>query len=316
MRLPRPPRNCLEAAVQIGWLGYVVLTVLKAAVRIGWRLARRGGSAALLQARQLRLRLLATRGRLPRLAFRVALLTDTWQERALLSVLSLVAARRASVLDREHRQRRGDARQRLVEWMLAKEAAPAARQASHGFLRVTVRQLTGREMVTTISPDASVAHLKDAVRREWGIELDAQRLIAPDGRALPAAAPSLSECGLGSDGASVELTLAMQDVAEGAKRRQAEASAALHSPGRHAAALPARGGPNRWTLVKWGCVGAAAWFGARAAGVMWARGVFRPRLSFQRIVALALFTVLGPPLGVALLLSYPYYLVALLSYFV
>ena len=157
---------------------------------------------------------------------------------------------------------------------------------------MTVRQLTGREMVTTISADASVAHLKDAVRREWGIELDAQRLIAPDGRALPAAAPSLSECGLGGDGASVELTLAMQDVAEGAKRRQAEASAAP-------------GGPNRWTVVKWGCVGAAAWFGARAAGVMWARGSFRPREGFPRIVALALFAVLVPPLGVALLLSYP-----------
>jgi hypothetical protein len=97
--------------------------------------------------------------------------------------------------------------------------------------RLLVRQITGEQTVLHLSLDDTIGALKEALRAEWGIEADAQRLLllaataVGDAEAgggeggLPLEADetvTLRACGL-ADG--TELLLTPQDAAQGAGRR-------------------------------------------------------------------------------------------------
>jgi hypothetical protein len=101
--------------------------------------------------------------------------------------------------------------------------------------RLLVRQITGEQTTLRLGLDDTVGALKEALRAEWGIEADAQRLLlaqtavaAAGGDAeageskggLPLEedeAATLRACGV-VDGA--ELLLTLQDAAQGAARRE------------------------------------------------------------------------------------------------
>ena len=92
-----------------------------------------------------------------------------------------------------------------------------------------VRQITGEQTALHLSLDDTIGALKEALRTEWGIEADAQRLLlanyaAGDAEAGGGGLPleedetaTLQACGL-MDGA--ELLLTLQDAAQGAARRE------------------------------------------------------------------------------------------------
>ena len=108
--------------------------------------------------------------------------------------------------------------------------------------RLLVRPITGEQTTLRLGLDDTVSALKEALRAEWGIEADAQRLLlaqtavaAAGGDAeageskggLPLEedeAATLRACGV-VDGA--ELLLTLQDAAQGAARRELRMGGAL-----------------------------------------------------------------------------------------
>eukprot|EP01046_Picozoa_sp_COSAG06_P029671 COSAG06_NODE_2770_length_6314_cov_1.878681_2_plen_442_part_00 len=115
----------------------------------------------------------------------------------------------------------------------ANDGDPAAAVATEPrLLRLLVRQITGEQTALHLCLDDTISALKEALRVEWGIEADAQRLLLANsaaggdteagggGGGLPLEedeAATLRACGL-ADGA--ELLLTLQDAAQGARRRE------------------------------------------------------------------------------------------------
>eukprot|EP01043_Picozoa_sp_COSAG02_P019707 COSAG02_NODE_958_length_15648_cov_5.487620_9_plen_341_part_00 len=100
--------------------------------------------------------------------------------------------------------------------------------------RLLVRQITGEQTVLHLSLDDTVGALKEALRAEWGIEADAQRLLLSQ---TAVAAEGDVEAGRGEGGLPLEedetatlrackladgaeLLLTLQDAAQGAARRE------------------------------------------------------------------------------------------------
>ena len=97
--------------------------------------------------------------------------------------------------------------------------------------RLLVRQITGEQTTLHLSLNDTIGALKEALRAEWGIEADAQRLLLANSAAAGDAeaggggglaleedeAATLRACGL-VDGA--ELLLTLQDAAQGARQRE------------------------------------------------------------------------------------------------
>jgi hypothetical protein len=157
----------------------------------------------------------------------------------------------------------------------ADDGDPAAAAATEPRLpRLLVRQITGEQTALHLDLDDTIGSLKEALRVEWGIEADAQRLLLANSAAAGGDAETggggglpleedevatLRACGL-ADGA--ELLLTLQDAAQGAARRElreaarreaaerAEAERQLAAERAELSALRGDAREKRWRALK------------------------------------------------------------------